>query len=330
MKISAIPLFLLLLLLFSVSFKKQTLLIAFYNVENLFDTEDDPGTNDNAYLPQSRLQWTDSKYRKKLEGIAKVIDVLDPEVAGLCEVENAKVLKALINHPALKNKSYGFVHQESEDVRGIDVGFIYKKQIFKPLFYQSYSVNRSFENINIVSRDILLVKGLQLGDTIHYLVNHWPSRRSGGAKKSEIKRIAHAMLAREIVDSILSTDPKARILLLGDFNDEPWDESLSIMLLAKRKPDKVDENELINPFFELPGNIGSHKYNKKWYKYDQIIISESLEKNYVKKSASVFHPIWLHYNNNFQNGPFRTYNGNKYQGGYSDHFPVFIELAYYY
>lgn len=328
MKIVKYSLLLVLCGFLSATPERKVCKIAFYNVENLFDTINDPHTNDNAYLPTSKLQWTGSRYRKKINALAEVIQSLEASIVGLCEVENAKVLNDLVHADKLKNAGYSYIHADSKDRRGTDVALLYKKSLFTPMTIRSVSIERQFEKVKIRTRDILLVSGILHPDTVHILVNHWPSRRGGG--KSELQRVAMAMLTREIVDSLLWTNSKSKLLIMGDFNDEPEDASIREMLLAQEPSVASRQDALLNPFYRtVSENIGSHRYRNTWYMYDQIIFTPNLVANpggwrYVSKSASVFHPAWLHYKGVYSNGPFRTYLSGKYLGGYSDHFPVML------
>jgi predicted extracellular nuclease len=308
--------------------------VAFYNVENLFDTEDDPTKNDDDFTPEGKLEWDELRYQDKLLKLTRVIASLGgnnaPTIIGLCEVENLKVLEDLVNHPVLAIYDFGIIHYDSPDARGIDVAFLYQKRYFKEI--KSFNIPLTIDNEpNFASRDILYVQGV-LGkkDTLHFLVNHFPSR-SGGAKPSEYKRIAAASLNRYWVDSLQNKSNNPNIIVMGDFNDNPNDVSI-INYLGAKSNDALSKDDLFNPFAPLiEQEIGSYYYRGNWDMLDQIMVSGTLlDKNgvrYKENSATVFGPEWLReQEGNFITAPFRTYAGNLYLGGYSDHFPVYIVL----
>jgi hypothetical protein len=304
--------------------------LAFYNVENLFDYHDDPTTGDSDFLPSGKYQWTQKRYEKKLHQIATVISQLGdpdgPELLGMAEVENSRVLKDLTDVKILAG-AYGFVHYESCDNRGIDVALLYKKAFFKPLWHKLYSP-KEMEGVKSGLRELLLVKGVLNKDTTYVLVNHWTSRRAG-VEKSERKRIIMGMLVRELCDSLFKTDPQANIIVMGDFNDTPSDPSIAEVIMARSAPEQLGEEDLYNGFGILDElTIGSTKYGKNWKTFDQIMMSKAFyEKRYYKGSSGIYHPKWMHYKNDLRNGPYRTFSGSTYQeNGYSDHFPVYIHF----
>jgi hypothetical protein len=298
--------------------------IAFYNTENLFDTVDDKHINDNDFLPTGKLNWTTDRYNLKLQHMRAVLDGLNKgrslALIGLAEVENEDVLKDL-----LIDTTYQFIHYNSSDTRGIDVCLIFNPIFFTPITsYLSY-----FDKVDdpeLFLREVLVVKGVLWNDTIHVLVNHWPSRRAG-EEASAHKRIAAAMLAQEIVDSIYMKNPLSNIIVMGDFNDQPSDESMAVMLNTTFKKDRT--TGLVNPFkaIQESGN-GTCRYKRDWFLFDQILISNSLmnKKGAEFIEAQIYNPEWLYYKEDSNSGPFRTYLGNKYFGGYSDHFPVYLDL----
>jgi len=327
---------LLLLLLFAYveifAQKKKECTVAFYNTENLYDTINDPSVDDEEFLPNGKNKWNGEKFEKKIKNLAKVIDSLGdgPSILGLSEVENRYVLEVLVESKKLKKKDYGIVHENSIDKRGIDVAMIYKKADFKPLFHKMARVSLENEP-DFTTRDILIVKGLLLKKPIYIFVNHWPSRR-GGEDESKPKRIAAAKTARFSVDTIIKSNPNANIILLGDFNDEPTDSSLSEYLKACDSPETKDLS-LFNAMAPLAkAGDGSHSYKEHWGMLDQIIISKNLlaghsDLAYKLNSAHVYRPVWMHDKYSKHPGaPYRTYAGPKFIGGYSDHFPVFIKL----
>lgn len=303
--------------------------IAFYNVENLFDTEDDPHINDNDFLPAGKLAWTEERYQGKLQHIKEVLDGLNKEhtlaLLGMAEVENKTVLEDLLKNDSI----YQIIHYNSSDNRGIDVSLLYNSTYFTPL--TSYlASNKSDENTKVALREVLVVKGLLWNDTIHILVNHWPSRREG-EEESEHKRLAASTLTFRLIDSI-SKNTSSNIIVMGDFNDQPNDKSvsnLSLMFKLRSTAQHNDASDIINPFaVKQDAGEGTCKFKRDWFLFDQILITNSLKnkKGCQFTSAEIYNPEWLYYKKDVNSGPYRTYLGNKYYGGYSDHFPVYIEL----
>ena len=313
--------------------------VAFYNVENLFDTEDDPNRQDEEFLPDSKKQWTAERYQDKLSKLAQVVAALNyPVLLGLAEVENEAVLRALTEHPDLAEAGYDVVHYDSPDARGIDVALLYRAAFFTPVSSQAIPV--TFEEDNYQSRDILLVSGTLGKDTkyntLHVLVNHWPSRR-GGVAQSEARRLTAATLARQAVDELLQADATANVILMGDFNDEPTDRSITAGLRATGATQQTDPFQLFNTVAALDAQgRGTYQFRGNWNMLDQIIVSNGLVENarkvddyyYLPESATVFTPDWLlQADGKYAGYPDRTYAGNQYLGGYSDHLPVYIDLT---
>ena len=313
--------------------------IAFYNVENLFDTENDTLTFDDDRTPEGKDHWTQERYKQKVENMSKVISLIglkvsktSPDIIGLCEIENKKVLEDLISHPKLQKMNYGIVHFDSPDERGIDVALIYKKAVFLPTSFQSRRlILQNIDGERDYTRDQLVVGGLLDDEQIYCIVNHWPSR-SGGALRSKPNRLAAAKLNKRIIDSIVKIDHSARIISMGDLNDDPVDDSLKKILKTKGKQKNLEENDLFNPMEKLFNNgVGSLAYRDKWNLFDQIYFTANLlEKEggfYRFWKANVFTTPYLYTKKGKYKGyPFRTYAGGNYTGGYSDHFPVFIYL----
>ncbi len=311
-----------------------TFMIATYNVENLFDTEDDPHKNDNAFTPGGKYRWTKRRYRKKLKQIAKVINRLNEKaplvLLELVEIENRKVLEDLVQ---LLNFEVGIVHRESDDRRGIDVALLYRKDWFKVLQVQRLPNPPQART----TRNILYVRGTLKGVELHVFLNHWPSRR-GGEKKTFHKRVAMARLLRRKVDKILAKDPDAAILIMGDFNDYPDDVSLRKAL--KATPHSHRNATLCNLAYatheacEEDAAICSHCYRKHWGMLDQIIISQSLCQGignlYLLQEAQAFYtPDMLYSHPRYGLMPNRTFSGVTYHAdGYSDHLPVYTLWCY--
>jgi endonuclease/exonuclease/phosphatase family metal-dependent hydrolase len=320
-------------LIVSGSFKKKAeYTVAFYNVENLFDTINDPLKMDEEYLPHGKYQWNSKRYHLKIRNLAKVIHELGngtgPDLLGLCEVENKEVLNNLIGQEGLLKEDYKIIQFNSRDRRGVDVALLYKASVFKPFASRPYSV-KTLKNIKWNTRDLLLVSGKINADTVHILVNHWASRMRGQGK-TEPKRIILARLGRKIIDSLELCSAKAKIIIMGDFNDEPHDISISKYLNSTDQLPLL-KGQIYNSFISLEKTgKGSVKFQKSWDMFDQIMISGGLLDNaslhYKDYSKGILDTDWLHYKNIKVNGPFRTYQGVKYLGGYSDHLPVYIKL----
>lgn len=305
--------------------------VAFYNLENLFDTRNDPEKLDDDFTPKGFKKWDENRYGKKLKKLAKVISKIGkkenttpPALVAVAEVENAKVLEDLVQVKSLKKYDYGVVHFDSPDERGIDVGLLYRKDLFTVKEAATHMVYLESEaGKQDYTRDILYVKGDLAGHEVHLLINHWPSRRQGVDKSSK-KRIIAAQENRKIIDTLLKEDEDARILVLGDFNDGPYDESVKDHLVQK---------DLYNPMVFLNTRYqGSLNHRFEWYLFDQIILSANfmrLHQNRFKYlSSNIYNETYLtEFAGKFKGNPFRTYAGAKYLGGYSDHFPVYINFS---
>ena len=318
---------------------KDSARIAFYNVENLFDTLDAPNIDDSEFLPNSKSMWTRVRYEAKLKNIAKVVDSLGfPSIMGLVEVENRRVLDDLTMKTALKTQNYGIVHFESPDERGIDCALIYKKADFQVKNAKPHRI--AFPNNDPDrTRDILEVSGILRGTAVTVFVNHWPSR-SGGAEASAPKRIYVAQVLKRAVDSVMKADANARIIIMGDLNDDPDDKSLMEGLSAdywngdvKPRP-KVDKNRLYNLAAGVKrSGSGSYYYKNEWEVIDQMIVNGALldgrSKLVTRDMETVFNANFLTYKDKSGNNPpNRTYTGPVYRGGYSDHFPIYTTLYF--
>ena len=318
---------------------KDSTRIAFYNVENLFDTIDEPMTIDSEYMPNSSLQWTRLRYEAKLKNIAKVIDSLGfPSIMGMVEVENRRVLNDLTAMPTLKAKNYGIAHFESPDERGIDCALIYKKADFEVKNAKPHRINFSFDAQDR-TRDILEVSGILRGLPVTLFVNHFPSR-SGGTAASEPKRIFVAQVLKAAVDSVQKADANARIIIMGDLNDDPDDKSLmeglkSIYWKNDTIPRPIiDKNALYNLAADVKrSGLGSYYYRGEWEVIDQMIVSGSFldgrSKLVTTDAENVFNADFLTYKDRTgKKLPNRTYTGPTYRGGYSDHFPIYITVYF--
>lgn len=307
--------------------------VAFYNVENLFDTKDDRKKKDEEFTPKSEKQWTKERYQTKLTNIAKVIAGMElPSLVGLCEVENSRVLKDLAKQPALQAAKYGFVHHESPDVRGIDVALLYSKTDFKVLEENTIAINFPESIVkNYTTRDILHVKGLYRGNTsMHIFVNHWPSRY-GGAKESEPKRTYVAAQLRTAIDAVFAQDENANIIIVGDFNDETNNRSVQQILKAQRNTNRISPKNLFNCFAKADDlKQGTYNYRGNLNVIDQIIVSSTLANKASLPAigeAVIYRPDWISFRHKkYGTTPNRTYGGKNYYGGYSDHYPIYVDL----
>jgi hypothetical protein len=324
----------------SLSAQKQAKIgcIGFYNLENLFDTIQQDNLNGGEFTPDGIYRWNTEKYHKKLKNMSEVISRIGDElvkggpiILGVSEIENRSVLEDLVIQPALKSMNYGIVHFDSPDRRGVDVGLIYQKAHFKVT--KSYPVEVEMPNdTSFRTRSQLVVNGIFDGEPIWIIVNHWPSR-SGGEKKSEPKRARAALVCRSIVDSIMQKDPNAKIIIMGDLNDDPTDKSLTKYLNAKKTLEDVKSGDLYNPMYKLfKDGVGSLAYRDSWNLFDQIIVSYPLiekdKSSYRLHQAKVYNKSYLTTKEGQYTGyPMRTFSGTTFTGGYSDHFPSYIFLV---
>ena len=316
--------------------------IAFYNLENLFDTENDPLTYDDDRTPDGKDHWTEEIYQDKLKNMAKVMAEIGadvsgntPTIIGVCETENRKVLEDLVNQETLVEEDYGIIQFDSPDRRGIDVALLYKKKLFTPTHYKAKELliyDDNDKSKRVFTRDQLVVSGMLDGEKIHLIVNHWPSR-SGGEKRSRSKRIKAAKLNRQIIDSIFSDEPYAKIITMGDFNDDPTSPSVKDYLNAQRESNGMQMRELFNPMEDLAKQgYGSLAYRDSWNLFDQIIISTELTKkdfsSYRFYKAGIYNKTYLvNAHGRYKGYPYRSFASGSYTGGYSDHFPVYIYLV---
>lgn len=331
--------------------------VAFYNFENLFDTNDDIFTNDDEWTPNGTQHWTTEKYQQKLKNLARVISEIgtpensnSPTLIGGSEIENRGVLEDLLKEPKLLPYDYGIIHFDSPDKRGIDVALLYQKKYFKPtsfsniplLIYKNKITAKSEEKNNelddeveirpdnnrVFTRDQLLVTGFLDGEEISIIVNHWPSR-SGGEKASSSFREAAGLLNRKIIDSLQQINPNAKVLTMGDLNDGPFNKSIKIALGAKAKKAEVPEFGMYNPFEEMANKgMGTIAFRDSWDIFDQIIITESLLKpdfsSFKFWKAGIFNrPYLIQTSGQYKGYPLRH---SLTEVGFSDHFPVYLYL----
>ncbi len=313
--------------------------IGFYNLENLFDTLDAPDVRDEEYLPEGKRLWTPERYIEKQNNMAKVIAEIGTEmtpdglaILGVSEIENRSVLEDLVKHPKLISRNYQIVHFDSPDERGIDVGLLYNPKYFEVTNSRAYPVMLYDKNAERdFTRDVLLVSGNFDGDKLHIMVNHWPSR-SGGEKASQHKREAAARVCKMLSDSIAQQEPYAKILIMGDLNDDPTSPSVKNVLRGIGEKSKVRKNNLYNPWWDIHRRgFGTLAYRDSWNLFDQIIISHGLitkkSGGYKYYKSNIFNKKYLiQKKGQYKGYPFRTFGGDNYQGGYSDHFPVYVYL----
>lgn len=321
------------------SYKIHT--IGFYNLENLFDPYDDPTKFDEASPIMALKTNKEKAYRKKLKNIARVIADIGfevtnntPAIIGVSEIENKEVLEDLVNDSLLINNNYGIVHYHSPDARGIDVALLYQKKLFTPTTTSSYELKiyNPVTRKRIFTRDQLLVSGYLEDDLIHIIVAHWPSRR-GGEARSKFKRETAAKLSKRLVDSLQANDPYAKILIMGDFNDNPTNASIKTVLKTKKRKNRVGLKGIYNPFEQLfKEGLGTTAYRDTWSLFDQILMTKPLlEKTYSSfrfYKAGIFNQHYLINNKGPYKGyPYRSWSNGGFSGGYSDHFPVYIYVV---
>ncbi|NCA75803.1 MAG: hypothetical protein EOM90_05670 [Alphaproteobacteria bacterium] len=304
--------------------------IVFYNTENIFDTIDDPTRNDEDFLPGSKVAWTSERYNRKLQQVARVLSAIDstdlPAFIGLAEIENKTVLEDLIRVQELQRGGYQTILVEGNDPRGIDVAALYRPGKLSLAGYKSLPLAASFQ-----TRSALYIKVLdQQRNTFHIFINHWKSRE-GSAEKTEPKRVENATFLKQYIDSVQHADPQARIILMGDFNDEPVNKSISEVLKAQKIEKRIKPASLYNLTYENYAKGEGTLFYKDWDLFDQIIVSGNLLTG--KRHNPVIHPPyayifkkeWMLYKNKSgQMIPNRTAGSKEYFGGFSDHLPVYV------
>ncbi len=314
-------------------------LIGFYNLENLYDTIDNPAVNDEEFTPNGPRNYTSVIYLDKLTKLATVISQIGTDInpdglaiLGVAEVENDTVMNDLSHHKLLEKRGYKIVHYDSKDLRGVDVGLFYNPKYFTveasdKLFVQLPGGSKD----SYFTRDILWVKGKLDGETIHVYVNHWPSRL-GGEERSAPARAAAAQVVKNHIDSIGKLEPNAKVIIMGDLNDDPVSPSVTDVLQAKSKQKEVTPGGLYNPWWDLyKKGIGTLAYQDAWGLFDQIIISypwlDKQQNGFFFYQRHIFNKEFLVENiGRYKGYGMRTWDGNRYRGGYSDHFSTFIVL----
>ena len=316
------------------SMPKEGLTFAFYNVENLFDTINDPTINDEEFLPDGKNNWDTKKYKHKLAQMARVIAAMDtmsyPDMLGLAEVENKQVLEDLVKQPAIKAANYQIIHLSDDDPRGIEVAMLYRKEFFRPASVKAIQIVN--DSITSPLRHILYVKGtVATGDTLHLFVNHWASRY-GGEEATKGRRWASGKTIRSIADSLFAINRNSNLIIAGDLNDNPTDPSLVSFMQAKNPYDGIGTGDLYNLSLKPYSNGEGTLYYKSWDLFDQVIVSSNLLKpNTGKLQVSdliiIKKPWMLFQPKEGDARPNRTLSGSRYFGGYSDHLPVMVRLT---
>ena len=313
--------------------------VAFYNLENLFDTIDDPKKFDEDFTPQGSYHYTSEIYHKKLHNMATVISQLaiekipdGPAFIGVSEIENETVLQDLIHQPELEKRKLRIVHFESPDSRGIDVAMLYNPKYFKVINAKALPVEIMENGKREYTRDVLYVTGKLGDDTFHVFVNHWPSRR-GGEAATVWKRAKAASVSKGMIDSIMAVNPNAKAIVMGDLNDDPTDPSVLKTLGAVAKISQIKPGGLYNPWIDFyKKGIGTLGYNDSWDLFDQIIVSYGFVKpdanNWRFYKAEIFNDTFLkNAFGKYKGYPHRSFSGTTWIDGYSDHFPTIIYLT---
>lgn len=311
--------------------------VAFYNLENLFDTINNNGKYDFEFSPNGDRKWDGNKYWSKINNMSYAISQMTtkttpigPAVIGVSEIENITVLQDLVSSESIKKWNLQIVHHDSPDARGVDVGLLYNPRLFKLENVTNHRLKVD-QLPNFRTRDQMCVVGTMGGCHVGIIVNHWPSRRGGGEESSWLREAA-ASLTKSIADSLLKTDPNMGVIVLGDLNDDPFNKSCSVTLGAVKDIDKTREGGFYNPFWEkLEKGIGSYIYRGDWNLFDQIIINKNLVDGRCGlkfRTAEVLNKQFLiQKEGQYRGYPLRTYSGGVWTNGYSDHFPTEIFLV---
>lgn len=319
-------------------FKIRT--VAFYNLENLFDTINDPDKYDEASPIMEMNTGQEDAYKRKIHNMAKVIADIGadeakdaPAIIGVCEIENREVLVDLANDPLLISKDYGIVYFNGPDRRSIDVALLYQKALFTPISTSSHELKIYDDSSRerVYTRDQLLVTGKLDGEVMHFIVNHWPSR-SGGEAKSRSKRVAAAKLNKYLIDSLQIINPYAKVITMGDLNDNPTNASVKDVLKAKADKEGLELKDIYNPYENYyRKGLGTTAYRDAWSLFDQILMSKPfVEKDYSTYQlykANIYNKYYLTTKQGRWKGyPFRSWGDGGFTDGFSDHFPVYVYL----
>jgi len=317
----------------------QVIAVAFYNLENFFDTENDTLKKDEDFTPKGDYHYTEEIFKRKAHNLATVIKQLGTEMTpdgpafiGVAEVENSKSLDMLVSQPEIKDRKYKYVIFYGPDERGINTGFVYNPKYFTVLNAEPHHVDLGGTGDKETTRDVLHVTGVLLGDTVHVLVNHWPSRR-GGEAASAPKRAIAAKVDKGIVDSLMNVNSASRIFIMGDLNDDPVSPSVANVLGAKGDRDEVKDKGLYNPWVAFyKKGIGTLAWDNAWNLFDQIMLSAPFlkkdENHWQYYKAEVFNKDFLiQKNGQYKGSPHRSFSGTTWIDGYSDHFPTIVYLV---
>ena len=318
----------------------KVICVGFYNLENLFDTINQPEVNDEDFTPAGANHYTSEVYWDKLHHLSRVISEIGTDITpdgaailGVAEIENHTTLDDLVKMESIKGRNYKVLEYDSPDLRGIDVALLYNPKYFtlessKSLFVPLPSPDDSG---TYFTRDVLWATGKLDGETVHIFVNHWPSRR-GGEEASAPNRAIAAGVSKKIIDSLMAIDPNTKIILMGDLNDNPTDPSMTKVLGCKPEISKVKPGGMFNPWVDFyKKGLGTLGYQDAWSLFDQIVYSYGwLDKNqsgYFFHKAHIFNKEYMVEKlGNFAGYPKRTFSGNLYNAGYSDHFPTYTIL----
>lgn len=317
----------------------QAIITGFYNLENYYDTVNNPSINDEEFLPNSERHYNSRIYFDKTERLSNVISQMGTEfnpdglaLLGVAEIENDTVLSELVHSNSLKSRNWRFVHYNSPDARGVDVALLYNPKYLRvlnsaPLFVQLPGGSKD----SWFTRDVLYVKGILAGDTVHVFVNHWPSR-SGGEERSAPARAAAAGVVKKHIDSINAACSRAKIIIMGDLNDDPISPSLTKVLKTKSDTSKIKPGDIYNPYHDFYKNgLGTSPYQDAWGLFDQALVSSA----WLDKKQSGFHfykafifnkEFMVQKTGKYRNYTKRTWDGMTYNYGYSDHFPVYLVM----
>ena len=335
---------LLALLFAACCFAQKPYKVVFYNLENFFDTINDPEVNDDEFTPEGPKKWNSVKYAKKLGNTEKVlfdiagIDKDYPIVIGVSEVENRSVLEDIIATPKMAPGNYRISHYDSPEARGVDVAFMYRPDVFK--LEGSAPIRTQIPSLpNFKTRDISTMWGTIDGEPFFFMVAHWPSRL-GGKEASAPKRLAAAKQVKHIVDSVTAANPATKVVVMGDLNDDATDDSIVEGLRAKGKIKEVGKGDMFNPFISLlKAGYGTLAYRDEWNLFDNIIVSDNLATGSTgelkirpvgdtKFYGGIFRrPYMIQKEGQYKGYPLRTFVGNNFQGGFSDHLPAYIYIA---
>ena len=331
-----------------IAFAQKPYKVVFYNLENLFDTINDPNKNDEEYLPEGARKWTTYRYNCKLDNMSRVLfdiaaeDKNFPAVIGVSEIENRLVLEDLIATPKLAKANYRIVHYDSPDRRGVDCAFFYRPDKFQLEGSEAHRISFPGQP-NFLTRDLVAMWGKIEGEPFYFIVSHWPSRL-GGKERSQHSRDFVAAKCKHICDSVRTLNPATKVVIMGDFNDDATDASVTDILGAKGdKKGKIKDlqpNDMYNPFYSmLKAGYGTLGYRDSWNLFDNIVVSENLatgstgalkiqKKEGAKFYGNIFNRSYMvQQEGQYKNYPLRSFVGSNFQNGYSDHFPVYIYIS---